>query len=59
VGKISEKAVCSRVYSLTIGHCIFSAELTKNALLRTVFLAILPTGMKNLLRKRKENVFRN
>jgi len=31
-GKITEKAVCRSVF-LTIPHCIFSAELTKNALI--------------------------
>jgi len=36
VGKKSRK---------TIWHCIFSARLTKKALLQTVFLVILPTGM--------------
>jgi len=30
---------------LTIWHCILSAELTRNALFQTVFLAILPTGI--------------
>jgi len=36
-GQIAEKA--------TTWHCILSAELTKNALFQTVFLAILPTGI--------------
>jgi len=36
VGKIAEKAVCGSVF-LTIWHCNLSAELTKNALLQTVF----------------------
>jgi len=31
---------------MTIWHCIFSAELTKNALFQTVILAILPTGKR-------------
>jgi len=29
---------------LTTWHCILNAELTKNALLQTVFFEILPTG---------------
>jgi len=44
VGKIDEKAVCREF--LTIWHCILSAELTKKALLQTVFLAILTTRYK-------------
>jgi len=34
---------------LTTWHRISSAELTKNALFQTVFLAILPTGMGNFI----------
>jgi len=34
---------------LTTWHCILSAEFYKNALPRTVFLAILPTGCNDLL----------
>jgi len=44
VNKIAEKTVCRSVFSTT-WHCILSAELTKNTFLRTVFLAILPTGI--------------
>jgi len=39
VGKIAEKAVYRRVF-LTIWHCSLSTELTKNALLQTVFLGL-------------------
>jgi len=45
VGKIAEKAVCKSVF-LTIWHCNVSAELTKNALIHTVFLVFLPTGLE-------------
>jgi len=45
VGKIAEKAVCRRVF-LTVWHRILSAELTLNAFLQTVCLAILLTGKK-------------
>jgi len=31
---------------LAMWHCILSAEVTRNALLQTVFLAIFPTGLK-------------
>jgi len=37
VSEIVEKAVCGSVF-LTIWHCVWSAELIKNALLQTVFL---------------------
>jgi len=39
VGKIAEKAVCRSIFD----------EFYKNALPRTVFLAILPTGCNDLL----------
>jgi len=39
VGKIAEKAVCKSVF-LTIW------QLTKNALIHTVFLVFLPTGLE-------------
>jgi len=35
VGKIAEKAACRSVFLTR--HCIWSDELTKNALLQTVF----------------------
>jgi len=46
VGKIAEKAACKSAF-LTIWHCIFGAELTKNALLQTntQIHAILSTGI--------------
>jgi len=55
VGKIAEKAFSRSVF-LTIWHCIFSAELTsaeltKNTLLQTVFLAILLNGIKWITQK--------
>jgi len=44
VGKIAENAVCRMYFSIFHNmDCILSAELTKNTLLQTVFLAILPT----------------
>jgi len=50
VGKIAEKAVCRRVF-LTVWHRILSAELTLNAFLQTVCLAILLTGKKFAYRR--------
>jgi len=44
VGKITKKAVCRSAF-LTTRHCILSVKLTKNALLQTAFLVILPTGL--------------
>jgi len=46
---ITEKAVSRSVF-LTTWYSISSAELTKNALIQTVFfLAILPTGIYDKL----------
>jgi len=47
VGKITEKAVCGSVF-FDIWHCILSAEVTRNTLLPTIFLAILPTGHEDI-----------
>jgi len=43
MGKFVEKAVCRSVF-LTIMALYFECRINKNALLLTVFLAILPTG---------------
>jgi len=47
VDKITEKQSVS--VFLTTWHCILSTKLTKNALLQTVFLAILPIGISETL----------
>jgi len=41
--KSPKKTVCRSVF-LATWHCILSAEMTKNALLQTIFWGFFPTG---------------
>jgi len=43
VGQIAEKAVSRSVFLTTMALLYFECRINKNALIRTVFLAILPT----------------
>jgi len=43
MGKIPEKAVYRSAF-LTTWHCILSTELTKKALLQTIFWGFCPLG---------------